>query len=128
MALDTKPEPRSAQRPRLSANFDRRLEASLADADRERLRRLWYARGRRALAVVLLTGPILAWRLFVFFPGSVHVVVGALAWLTFLLDVGVHVDTTALTFLGLQGLPTVVGALLFALLALTFLGSDKDRK
>jgi hypothetical protein len=128
VALEVEPRRRQSAKVRLSADFEQRLEASLAVADRERRRRQWYGRGRRILAVVLLIGPVVAWRLTLVAPGGLHAVVEALAWLTFLLDVGVHVDNSALTYLGLQGLPTIVGALLFGLLALTFLGSSKGRK
>jgi hypothetical protein len=128
VALEVEHRPRNSNTGQLSADFEQRLEASLEVADRERRRRHWYGRGRRTLAVVLLIGPLVAWRLTLVAPGGVHAVVEALAWMTFLLDVGVHLDTSALTYLGLQGLPTLVGALLFGLLALTFLGSSKGRK
>src|ERR1700736_6295846 len=87
VALEVEPGSRKSAKLRLSADFEQRLEASLSDADRERRRRQWYGRGRWMLAVVLLIGPLVAWRLTLVAPGGVHAIVEALAWLTFLLDV-----------------------------------------
>jgi hypothetical protein len=49
-------------------------------------------------------------------PSSAHVAIDALAWLTFVLDVAVHVDNSILTYLGLKVLPTIVGVLLLVLI------------
>jgi hypothetical protein len=59
-------------------------------------------------------------------PGGVHVYVNVLAWLTFILDVGVHVDTVVLAYLGFQALPTIVGFVLFILLTVTLLGGNES--
>jgi hypothetical protein len=106
------------------ADFSQRLEAFLAEADTERRRVLWVQRIRRLLPAVLLVGPLLGWRLMVTTGTGSHVVVHALAWLTFLLDVGVHIDTAVLSYLGLRALPSVVGCLLFVLLAFSLLGGE----
>jgi hypothetical protein len=104
------------------ADFSKRLEAILAEADTERRRVMWVQRIRRLLPLVLLVGPLLGWRLMVATGTGSHVVVHALAWLTFLLDVGVHIDTAVLSYLGLRALPSVVGGLLFLLLTWSLLG------
>jgi hypothetical protein len=59
-------------------------------------------------------------------PDGVHVGVSTLAWITAILDVGVHLDTAILSYLGLQALPTVVGFLLFVLVTVTLLGTSKE--
>jgi hypothetical protein len=60
-------------------------------------------------------------------PDGTHVAVGALAWTAFLLDLGVHVDTSLLSFLGLSQLPSIVGALLMVMLTATLLWEGSDR-
>jgi|SRR5579884_1370242 len=105
------PEPmtRDAQ---LGADFTQRLRGSLESADRRRRRRAVVARLRLALPAVLLVGPVLAWHLMNIAPGSFAIVVGLLAQWMLVLNVGVHVDTSLLRYLGLQALPSVVGVLL----------------
>ncbi|GAC1634260.1 MAG: hypothetical protein NVS4B2_20780 [Chloroflexota bacterium] len=58
--------------------------------------------------------------------GSVHVLIEAAAWLTFVLDVSVHVNTTILRYLNLQALPTLVGLLLLVLVTAGLLASRED--
>jgi hypothetical protein len=111
----------------LDAAFDLRLEQALRAADTARRRRHVQRRVQRLLPLILLIGPIVAWRLIVVSPGTVHVAIGALASLTFLLDVGVHVDTSVLSFLGLQALPTIVGGLLLVLVAVTLLSGSEEK-
>jgi hypothetical protein len=113
--------------PSLDPDFSRRLESALQLADRERRRRQAVRRVQRALPVILLVGPIVAWRLILVTPGSAHVAINALAWLTFILDVGVHVDAAALSYLGLQALPTMVGALLLILISASLLSGSRGR-
>jgi hypothetical protein len=110
----------------LTADFADRLERSLAGADEERRRRLWLRRARRLLPLVLLIGPLLAWRLTLSTPDGVHVVISALAWTTFILDLGVHIDTSVLSFLGLSQLPSVVGGLLMLVLTATLLWESRE--
>jgi uncharacterized Tic20 family protein len=101
----------------LPADFAQRLESSLQAADRERRRRQVMARLAVALPVVLLIGPLIAWRLMLASPDGVHVMIESLAWLAFLLDVGVHIDSAVLTYVNLQAVPSVVGVALAVLLA-----------
>src|SRR5437868_2186987 len=108
----------------LPADFADRLEGALESADRSRRKRAWYRRLLSLLPVALLVGPILGWRLMGSTPDGVHVAVAALAWVTFLLDVGVHVDTSMLNYLGLAQLPTIVGTLILVVLTCWLL-SDK---
>jgi hypothetical protein len=75
---------------------------------------------------VLLIGPLLAWRLTLSTPDGVHVVISALAWTTFILDLGVHIDTSVLSFLGLSQLPSVVGGLLMLVLTATLLWESRE--
>lgn len=103
------------QEPQLGQEFTRRLEVALRAAERDRRRRAALLHLRSLLPFVLLLAPIVGWRLILATPDGVHVGIGVLAWLTFMLDVGVHVDTTVLSYLGLQALPSVVGALLLIL-------------
>src|SRR5579884_352599 len=111
----------------LPPDFAARLEPALARADRERRRRLLLRRLRTLLPVVLLIGPIVGWRFMLVSPDGVHVGVATLAWITAIIDVGVHLDTTVLAYLGLQALPSIVGFLLFLLVAVTLLTSTQDR-
>lgn len=99
----------------LGEQFTERLEASLRSADRERRRRSVLYRARMLMLVVLLAAPIVGWHLLLTGPDGVHITLQALAWLTFLLDIAVHVDGALLSYLGLQALPTVVGILLLIL-------------
>jgi hypothetical protein len=105
----------------LPADFADRLEEALEGADRSRRKRAWYRRVLALLPVVLLVGPIVGWRLMGSTPDGVHVVIAALAWVTFLLDVGVHVDTSMLSYLGLTQLPTIVGGLILIVLTVWLL-------
>lgn len=111
----------------LPTDFAERLEHSLAAADVERRRRAWLGRARRLLPLMLLVGPLLAWRLMLTGPDGVHVGVAALAWVAFVLDVGVHLDTAVLSYLGLVELPTAVGGLLLVVLAASFLSETGRR-
>jgi hypothetical protein len=113
---------------RAPGDFLARLEASLQDADRQRSRQTLLRRARRILPVVLLVGPVVAWRLILASPGSAHSSISALAWLTFLLDVGVQVDNALLGYLGLQWLPSVVGGLLLVLITGWLLSSPPEKK
>jgi len=112
--------------PALGPDFLDRLEGSLTQAEEERRRVAGMDRLRSLLPLGLLIGPIVAWRLLSVSSGSAHVVINLLAWLTFLLDVGVHVDTTVLTYLGLQAVPSIAGLLLLALVAATLLATRGD--
>lgn len=111
----------------LPHDFAERLERSLAAADEERRRRAWAGRARRLLPLILLVGPLIAWRLMLSTPDGVHVGVAALAWTTFVLDLGVHVDTSVLSYLGLSELPSIVGALLMIMLTASLLWEGRDR-
>ena len=124
MATDMETRERSHSGP--AADFAARLEQELARADRERRRVVWLRRLRAALPIVLLIGPIVGWRLILVSPDGVHVGVATLSWITAILDVGVHLDTTILSYLGLQALPSIVGFLLFILVTMTLLGSGKE--
>ena len=128
MAVHARPPSRERDASQLAPDFAERLEGALVSADRERRRRMWYARGRRLLPIILLVGPIVAWRLMISTPTGLHVYIDALSWLAFILDVGVHVDASILGFLGLSALPTLAGALLFAMVTLTLLWTDGSRK
>lgn len=111
----------------LPTDFADRLERSLPAADSERRRRAWTSKLRRFLPLVLLVGPLVAWRLMLSTPDGVHVTVAALAWTTFVLDLGVHVDTSVLSYLGLAQLPSIVGALLMIILTVSLLWQAKER-
>jgi hypothetical protein len=105
----------------LPADFVQRLEPSLRAADRERRRRHLVARLRVALPVALLIGPLIAWRLVLASPDGVHVMIDTLAWLAFLLDIGVHIDSAVLSYSSLQAIPSIVGMALAVLLAVRLL-------
>jgi hypothetical protein len=59
---------------------------------------------------------------------SAHVAIDTLAWITFLLDVGVHVDSSILAYLGLTLLPTIVGVLLLLLITGWLLSSPRGEE
>ena len=100
---------------RLPSDFMQRLETSLASADAERRKRAWLRAARRSVPLLALAAPILAWFLMLASPGGIHAAIGGLAWLAFCLDVGVRADSDLLSYLGLQMLPAIVGALLLVL-------------
>lgn len=104
-----------------SPEFTDRLAAALEAADRGRGRRLLAQRATQVLPVLLLVGPIIAWHVMSISPNAVHLTINMFAWTAFLLDVGVHTDTSLLRYLGLSALPAVVGVLLFALVGLTLI-------
>jgi hypothetical protein len=110
----------------LPADFAQRLESSLQAADRGRRRRHLTARLRVALPLVLLVGPLVAWRLMQASPDGVHVMIDTLAWLAFLLDVGVHIDSAVLKYSNLQAIPSIVGMALAVLFALRLLWYPRD--
>lgn len=111
----------------LAADFTARLQASLRDAEHERKRHLLIRRLQRVLPLIFLVGPIVAWRLMSISPGGTRAGIEALAGITFVLDVGVHLDTVLLSYLGLQILPSVVGVLLLVFItAGLLLSSDPD--
>lgn len=99
---------------RLGTEFTERLEGFLQAADHDRRRHQWWRRVQSLLPLVLLVGPLLAWRLMAASPLGLHVIVDTLAWVTFLLDVGVRLDSAVMSYLGLQALPSIVGVLLLA--------------
>jgi hypothetical protein len=106
----------------LDDDFSARLERSLQDADAVRRRRAMRTRLARVGLVALLIGPLVAWRLIGTTPGGEHVVVDALVWLTFLLDVGVHVDSATLSYMHLQFVPVIVGLLVLLVTGIWLLG------
>lgn len=117
-----------AEQDGLPADFADRLEVLLQSADQERRRRLTIRRAKRVVGVLLLLGPIVAWRLMLATPDGVHVGIAALAWIAFVLDVGVHVDTVFLAYLHLQALPSLVGLLLLVLVVGWLLGTSQTRE
>lgn len=110
----------------LGPDFTRRIELSLQTADGVRRRRAILRFVRLVIPLAVLAAPILGWRLMLASPDGVHVTIEALAWVTFTLDVGVHLDTVLLSHLGLQALPAIVGALLLALVTAWLLGAPED--
>lgn len=112
--------------PELDEAFTRKLELALPAADQRRKRRLVRERLVRLVPILLLIAPVIGWRLMLASPDGVHVSINALAWLTFLLDVGVHVDASLLSYLGLQALPSIVGGLLMIVIAAWVLTSPRD--
>lgn len=116
MPPQLEPIQRSDQLPVLDPDFTHRLESALPSADLDRRRRSRLRRARALLPVLLVLIPIVGWRLMLTTPDGVHVSIAALAWLTFILDVGMHVDSALLSYLGLQALPAIVGILLFVLI------------
>lgn len=127
MAVNVGPDPFGSQGPELNPDFVDRLASSLDKADRYRRRHLLVKRGRSVLLAILLLGPLVAWHLTYTSPQGAHVVVDVLAWLALFLDVGVHLDTSLLAFLGLQALPAVVGVLLFLLVTVTLLWQEQPK-
>lgn len=123
MALDVDDVRR--REPELSPEFVARLEESLQRADHERQRHLRLLRLRKLLPLILLIGPLVGWRLTLASPDGVELGVNALAWITFVLDIAVHVDTALLAYLHLQALPTLVGIMLFAVVTTTVLWTSK---
>lgn len=113
--------------PELDASFTRRLELALPEADQRRRRRVVRHRLTRLALALVLIAPLAAWRLMLTTPDGVHVAINALAWLTFILDVGVHVDTSVLSYLGLQVLPSVVGGLLLVMIAVWLLFAPREQ-
>lgn len=124
MALQRPPPSDASHDRQQESDFFDQLSASLDGADRARRRRQWTLRVRRPLPLILLVGPVLGWRLLQVSPESGHLAIASLAWLAFLLDVAVHMDTLLLSYLGLGWLPTTVGVLLFLLVAVTILTGD----
>lgn len=112
---------------RVSEEFYGRLEDTLRGADRARRRLEWYRRLRRALPIVLLAGPILAWHLMGSSAGGVRASLDFITWLALMLDVAVHVNSRLLTYLDLQPLPVIVGSALFVLVAVTLLTHREER-
>lgn len=112
----------------LGADFTQRLRESLESADRRRRRRALVARLRIALPAVLLVGPVLAWHLMNVAPASFTIVIGLLAQWMLVLNVGVHVDTSLLRYLGLQALPSVVGGLLLIVITGWLLAGPRDER
>jgi hypothetical protein len=110
----------------LHADFAQRLEASLRDADRERRRLHVIDRLRFMLPLALLIGPLVAWRLMLVSPSGAHVVIDTLAWLTFILDIGVNIDSAVLAYGNLQAVPSIVGVALAVLLATRLLWYPRD--
>lgn len=110
----------------LPADFAQRLEASLRDADRERRRLHLVERLRFVLLLVLLIGPLVAWRLMQVSASGAHVMIDSLAWLAFVLDVGVHIDSAVLAYGHLQAIPSVVGIALGVLVAARLLWYPRD--
>lgn len=111
----------------LTTDFSQRLEVSLRRADQSRRWRIVLRRVKSLLPLLLLISPIVGWRLMLASPDGLHVTIGALAWLTSLLDIAVHVDSVILLYLGLQALPSVVGILLLVVIT-GWLLSAHDRR
>jgi hypothetical protein len=118
--------PRVRTESELDEGFSRRLELALPGADHTRRRRVVRGRIARFIPFLLLVAPVIGWRLILASPDGVHVTIGALAWVAFLLDVGVHVDASLLRYLGLQALPSIAGALLLFLITAWVLTSPSD--
>ena len=124
MAIRHDPSQRQADT-LLHEDFSARLEGALQRADAERRRRVLRVRLAKSASVALLVGPILAWRLIGTTPGGEHVVVDALVWMTFLLDIGVHIDNATLSYLHLQAIPVIVGLLLLVVIGIWLLGGTE---
>lgn len=101
--------------PSLRPDFAEQLEARLAEADRARARHARRSLLGRIGLLVLLIGPLLSWRLTAAGSGDRHLAVDALAWLTFLLNVGTRVNAQMLRYLHLQSLPTIAGVAVLVL-------------
>lgn len=100
----------------LTSDFTERLEHSLRAADRDRRRRDIVRRLRVGLPALLLVGPLVWWRITSAGADGAQAAIHAITWLTFLLDVGVHVDSAILSYLNLQFLPSAVGLLLLVVI------------
>lgn len=124
--METQNERLSQKAPELHDDFLERLEASLVHAEQERRRHNALERVRPVLPLGLLVGSLAAWKLLFVSGASVHVVISALAWLTFVLDVGVHINTGILAYLNLQALPSVVGLLLLVLVTFGLLTGEGE--
>lgn len=111
-----------------ASDFTRRLELSLGAADAERRRVQMRRRVQAALPILLLIGPIVAWKLMAISSSSAHVAIDTLAWVTFILDVGMHVDNTILSYLGLKVLPSIVGVLLLLLITAWLLSTPRGEE
>lgn len=107
----------------LGSDFGWKLETALRAADQERRRRALMRRVRKLVLVLLLAAPVLGWQLTLAFPDGFHIAITALAWLAFILDVGVHLDSSFLSYLGLQAIPAIVGLLLLAMVTAWLLGT-----
>ena len=107
----------------LGSDFGWKLETALRAADQERRRRTLMRRVRKLFLVLLLAAPVLGWQLTLAFPDGFHIAITALAWLAFILDVGVHLDSSFLSYLGLQAIPAIVGLLLLAMVTAWLLGT-----
>jgi hypothetical protein len=127
MALKVPTPDVASQEQPLGVDFVDRLDASLTQADQERRRHIWVRRIQRLLPLILLVGPFIGWRLTLASPDGVHIGISTLAWLAFILDVGVHLDSTFLSGLQLQWLPALIGALIFVLVAVTLLARMPER-
>ena len=110
----------------LPADFAQRLESSLRNADRERRRLHVIDRLRFVLPLVMLIGPLVAWRLMQVSTSGAHVMIDSLAWLAFILDVGVHADSAVLAYGHLQAVPSIVGIALGVLVAARLLWYPRD--
>jgi hypothetical protein len=117
----------STEQPFLAEDFSQRLETALRSADQRRWRLRTARRAKATLPWLLLIGPLVAWRLTQASPDGVHVGIGAVAWIAFLLDVGVHADTVLLSYLGLQALPSIVGVVLLLLVTGWLLSTPRGR-
>lgn len=126
MAIDAEPGRGLPNEWQPSTDFLDRLSVSLADADRERQRQALLRRITRLVPLALILGTLLAWHLTFTGPNGVHLVIHTLTWLALILDTGVNIDSSLLTYLGMQTLPTIVGALLFVLVTVTLLWEQKD--
>lgn len=124
--METQNEPLSRKVPGLHDDFLERLEASLEHAEQERRRHNALERARPLLPLGLPVGSLVAWKLLFVSGASAHVVISALAWLTFVLDVGVHLNTGVLAYLNLQALPSVVGLLLLVLVTVGLLTGEGE--
>ncbi len=120
--------PGAVREPELDKAFTLRIDLALDDADQRKRRLAWRRRMVRVIPLLLLAAPIAAWRLMMTTPDGVHVVVDALAWLTFVLDVGVQVDASLLRYLGLEALPTIVGILLLIVITMWVLYAPRSER
>jgi hypothetical protein len=110
----------------LGPEFAQKLEESLLAADEARWKRVVLRWVRAALPILMLTAPIIGWRLTFFSPNGVHVAINALAWLTFLLNIGVHIDAALLAYLNMGAMPSIVGLLLFVMVTASLLGGPRS--